>query len=257
MNFAAGARNLDVLPVGERKDSIARAAVVRALCRLAEQRGVAVRVAVGKDNGEAVCGQGGGAQRVEVAGDEDEGRVIRHGGFGLIREQRQHLLCEVVDVGGAGAQVGVRQGGQRDGGLRGFFLPDGRVIGGVVREGGFCQLSEQLCVGGEDVACVRAEAGADGVLQGCQAGGDGGHCLIEGGAVGVQAVAMVLRRVAAPDGGADGRGGRRGGAGEQLTVAAVCRVAEVGGGKVAEGLQGSGSVVAVGVQGKAVAVARL
>ena len=55
-----------MLPVGERKDSIARAAVVRALCRLAEQRGVAVRVAVGKDNGEAVCGQGGGAQRVEA-----------------------------------------------------------------------------------------------------------------------------------------------------------------------------------------------
>ena len=145
-NFAAGARNLDVRAVGKRKDGIARAAVVRALRRLAEQRGVAVRVAVGKDNGEAVCGQGGGAQRVEVAGDEDEGRVIRHGGFGRIRQQRQHLLCEVVDVGGAG---------------------------------------------------------------------------------------------------------------EQGAVAVVWRVAEVGGSQFAEGLQGGGSVVAVGMQGEAVAVARL
>ena len=32
-NFAAGAGNLDVRAVGERKDGIARAAVVRALCR--------------------------------------------------------------------------------------------------------------------------------------------------------------------------------------------------------------------------------
>ena len=105
-----------------------------------------------------------------------------------------------------------------------------------MREGGFCQFGEQLGVRGEDVACVRAEAGADLVLQAFQAGGDSGNGLAEGGAVGVQGVAIVLRRVAAPDGGADGRGGRRSGAGEQLAVAFVCRVAEVGGGKVAEGL---------------------
>ena len=162
-----------------------------------------------------------------------------------------------MDVGGAGAQVGVRQGGQRGGGLCGFFLPDGRVIGGVVREGGFCQFGEQLCVGGEDVACVRAEAGGGLVLQGFEAGGDDGNGLAEGGAVGVQGGGVVLRRVAAPDGSADVRGCRRGGAGKQVAVAAVWRVAEVGGSQFAEGLQGGGSVVAVGVQGEAVAAARL
>ena len=126
-----------------------------------------------------------------------------------------------------------------------------------MREGGLAQFGEQLCVRGKDVARVRAEAGADFVLQGFKTGGDGGDGLIEGGAVGVQGVAVVLWRVAAPDGGADGRGSRRGSAGEQATVAAVCRVAEVGGGEVAEGLQGGGGIVAVGVQGEAVAATRL
>ena len=73
----------------------------------------------------------------------------------------------------------------------------------------------------------------------------------------MQGAGVVLRRVAAPDGGADVRGRRRGGAGEQGAVAVVWRVAEVGGSQFAEGLQGGGSVVAVGMQGEAVAVARL
>ena len=73
----------------------------------------------------------------------------------------------------------------------------------------------------------------------------------------MQRVAIVLRRRAAPDGGADGGGVGGGRAGEQFAVAAVCRVAEVGGGKRAEGLQRGCRIVAVGVQGEAVAAARL
>ena len=107
-NLAAVARDFENLPVGEGEDGVARAVVIRALCRLAQQRGVAARIAIGEDDGKAVCGQGRGARGIEIARDEDKGRIVRRGGIRCVGKLRQHLLREVGNVGGAGAQM--RQG---------------------------------------------------------------------------------------------------------------------------------------------------
>ena len=103
---------------------------------------MAACVAGGKDDGEAVRRQGSGARRVEVAGDEDKRRVSRGDGFRRLGKQCQHLLREVVDVGGAGAQIGVAQGGEFGGGTAGFRLPNRGEVFCAADEGRFNQLGK-------------------------------------------------------------------------------------------------------------------